>query len=192
MSAAPAKANLTAGALRVCLDLNVWVANLLAGRLGRTGTATQTCVAAVQRGATSFGDAQLVISWGMLTRLRAVLEDKLALPSEVVGPYLAAIAASARVGAPGAPLVVLGGTGAMPIRDAEDAHVVAVAVAGYADVIVTANFADFVPYQAVVVQPDRVAVLAHAAGRLVVAHPAAFAEWVRGGALPGEVRGGVG
>ena len=178
-------------ALRVCLDLNVWVANLLALRLGRTGTAAQTCVAAVERGRSPLGHVQLVVSWGMLTRLRAVLEEKLRLPHEVAEPYLAAVAASARVGVPGASLVVLGGTGVMPIRDTEDAHVVDVAIAGRADVIVTANFADFVHYRAVVLQPERVAALSHAEGRVVIAQPAMFAEWVRRGELPAEVlRGG--
>lgn len=174
--------------LRVCLDLNVWVANLLARERGRRGTAARTCVLAVRDGQTMLGDmhvvVHLVVSWGMLTRLRAVLEHKLARSPEVTEAYLAQIAAFAHVGAPGAPLVVLGGTGAMPVRDAEDVHVVDVAIAGRADVIVTANFADFVSYRTEVVRAGRVAVIEHAGGRVVVAHPAEFAGWVRGGAVP--------
>lgn len=56
--------------------------------------------------------------------------------------------------------------------------------------IVTADFADFVHYRAVVPQPDRVAVIPHPGGRIIVAHPAAFAACVRGGEMPAEVRAG--
>lgn len=173
--------------LRVCLDLNVWVANLLATRLGRSDTAAQSCAAAAQRGLCALGRVQLVISWGMVTRLRAVLEDRLAIPRETADPYLAALVASARVGPPGAPLIVLGGTGAMPIRDAEDAHVVDVAIAGRADLIVTANFVDFLTYRTVVLRPNRLAVLPHAAGQIVVAHPAEVAAWLRTGQTPSDI-----
>ncbi|GJG85712.1 PIN domain-containing protein [Gemmatimonadetes bacterium T265] len=179
-------------ALRICLDLNVYVSDLLATRRGRRGTAVQACVAAVRRGSSDLGDLRLVVSWGMLTRLRDVLEGKLALPRGEVERYLGVVARASGVGTPGAPLVVLGGTGAMPVRDAEDAHVVDVAIAGRADVIVTGNFADFVSYRTEVVRPDRVAVIAHAAGRLVVAHPAEFAGWVRGGEVPkGDLASGA-
>lgn len=62
---------------------------------------------------------------------------------------------AARVGMLGAPLIVLGGGGAMPVRGAEDAPVVDVAVAGCADVVVTGNFADFVSYRTDVVRAGR-------------------------------------
>lgn len=175
--------------LRVCLDLNVWAANLLARERGRTGTAARACVLAMRgRGEeTALGSLRLVVSWGMLTRLGTVLERKLGRSPPATQAYLAQIAALARVSSPGAPLVVLGGTGVMPVRDAEDAHVVDVAIAGRAEVIVTGNFADFVSYRTEVVEPGRVAMIEHAAGRVVIAHPAEFAGWVRGGGVPAGV-----
>lgn len=72
----------------------------------------------------------------------------------------------------------------MPVCDAEDAHVVDVAVAGRADVIVTANFTDFVSSRTEVVRAGQIAVIEHAGGRVVVAHPAEFAGWVRGRVAP--------
>jgi PIN domain len=62
-----------AAALRVCLDLNIWCAALLADRNGRQDTASQSLVAIVQQGSCLSSPVQLVISWGMLNRLLKVL-----------------------------------------------------------------------------------------------------------------------
>lgn len=168
--------------VRVCLDLNVWVADLLGARLGHTGTACQALVAAVRRGRSSLGPVQLVVSWGMLTRLREVLEDKLHVRREAADPYLAAIVGYARLGPAGdLPYVVLGGAGVMPLRDAEDAHVLDVALAAGADYLVTANFDDFVTYRTTILAPGRIAAVPDAGGRLLVAHPFDAAGWLRGG-----------
>lgn len=70
----------------------------------------------------------------------------------------------------------------MPLRDAEDAHVLDVALAAGTDYLVTANFDDFVAYRTTtVLTPGRVAVVPHAGGRLVVAHPFEAAAWLRAG-----------
>ncbi|MGH7719806.1 MAG: PIN domain-containing protein [Gemmatimonadaceae bacterium] len=168
--------------IRVCLDLNVWCAELLATRKGLADTACQLLVVVARRGACSLGPTQLVVSWGMLTRVRKVLETDWRVPRTVVDPYLAAIVGYARLGpARTAPLVPLGGTGVMPIRDPEDAHVLDTAIAGSADFLVTANFDDFLTYRSRELSPKRIAVLPHPAGQLVVAHPFQMAEWVRTG-----------
>jgi predicted nucleic acid-binding protein len=56
------------------------------------------------------------------------------------------------------PQLSLGGTGVIPIRDTEDAHVLETAIAGKADVLITANFKDFISKDTEVVIPGRHAV----------------------------------
>lgn len=63
--------------LRLCLDLNIWCAALLADLKGRQGTSCQCLVEIAQQGLCTLGPAQLIISWGMLNRLRLVLERNL-------------------------------------------------------------------------------------------------------------------
>jgi hypothetical protein len=60
--------------LRLCLDLNIWCAVLLADRKGRQSTVSQCLVEIVRQGNCVLAPVQLVISWGMLNRLHLVLE----------------------------------------------------------------------------------------------------------------------
>jgi hypothetical protein len=78
------------------------------------------------------------------------------------------------------------GGGVYPIRDTEDRHVLEVAVAGDADVLVTANLADFAMNGiARIGDGARLRVYA-AAGRkpLLIAHPDQVRDWLRGGVAP--------
>jgi predicted nucleic acid-binding protein len=169
--------------LRVCIDLNVWYAGILADAEGRHGTAAQM-VTAMVRERTSLGIAQLVISWGMLDRLQEVLDRKLRPGSRSTTPMISAIAALAMLG-PDAepPHLVLGGTGLVPLRDEEDAHVLDVAVAGRADLVVTANFRDFLSYRTDVREPGRIAIYSTAQSSIIIAHLFTVAEWIRRGEI---------
>lgn len=168
---------------RICLDLNIWCAALLSDAAGRAGSATQELVAQVRRGVTGFGPAQLVISWGMLNRLGLVLE-RLGFSRASAETITAEIALIAQVGPVElSPLVILGGTGLAPLRDVEDLHVLEVAFTGRAQLLVTANFQDFVSYGTVVHQPGRVAVQKRVRQELVIAHPYVAVEWVRNGEI---------
>lgn len=173
------------GLLRLCLDLNVWCAALLADLRGRSGSASQRLVEIVARGDCSLGPVQLVISWGMLTRLRDVLERKLRVPRIHVDTYLQAIAGYANNGPMGTPpYLLLGGTGVVALRDDEDAHVVESAVAGDADMLVTGNFDDFINYRTRIVTPGRVALHDGPRKRMIIAHPSEVAAWERTAWLP--------
>jgi predicted nucleic acid-binding protein len=131
--------------LRLCLDLNVLVANLLARAKGRQGTACQALVEAVRRGRCAAGPVQLVISWGMLDRLEDVLRQQLGIARGTAQRYRASLAALAVAGPSGLPpSLTLGGTGVVPLHDLEDRHVLETALAGRADWLVTANLADFI------------------------------------------------
>jgi PIN domain len=170
--------------LRLCLDLNIWCAAFLADKSGRTGTAAQELIAIVRRGECALGLTQLVISWGMLTRLRKVLVDDWEVDPSLAEAYTAVITGYARLGPAGvAPYLLLGGTGVMPLRDSEDAHVLEVAMAGLTDVLVTRNFGDFTNYRTDVLVPGRVA-LHHGVGHdVVIADPRDMLTWVRAGRI---------
>ena len=166
--------------LRVCLDLNVLVANLLAGRKGRRGTACQTLVAAVGTGHPAADPLQLVISWGMLDRLEKVLRDDLGVSLETASRYRAALASIAAAGPLAmAPSLTLGGTGLLPLDDPEDGHVLDTALAGQADWLVTSDFRGFLLKPVRLVAFDRLAVHRALGRDLWIAHPYTAAAWTR-------------
>ena len=49
--------------LRLCIDLNIWVAALLADCKGRSNTASQYLVELVRSSASPVGEVSLIISW---------------------------------------------------------------------------------------------------------------------------------
>ncbi len=168
---------------RVCIDLNVLCAAIFADARGRTGTAAQTVLNADRRGDSALREEQLVISWPMLNTLRRVLHARFPLWPEAVEAAVSAIAGLSRTGphADG-PHLLLGG-GLLPLRDAEDAHVMEVAPAGRADLIVTNNFKDFVTYRTDVREPDRIATYSTADAQVVIAQVFTAAAWVRDGRI---------
>lgn len=175
-----------AAALSVCLDLNIWCAALLADHKGRQNTASQSLVAMVRQGYCLSSPVQLVISWGMLNRLLKVLVQDLQVSTQTADLYISTIAAYARLGAMGTnPQLTLGGTGVIPIRDTEDAHVLETAIAGKANILITANFKDFISKGTQVVIPERHAVYRspddHA---FQIVHPYLMLDWIRSGQIP--------
>lgn len=171
--------------LRLCLDLNVWCAAFLADKRGMRSTAVQTLVATARAARAGDLPVQLVISWGMLTRLRKVFELDWKLPRPTVDSVIETIAGYARLGPAGmAPHLTLGGTGLMPIRDQEDGHVVDTAIAGRAHLLVTANFDNFIAAKSRVLEPAKVAILEAAGATLIVAHPYRAVSWLRQGVFP--------
>lgn len=169
---------------RVCLDLNVWVSDVLRLMHGRTGGASQQLVDIVRSGICELGPVQLVIGWGMLNRLESVLLNELGVGEPFAGLYIASISEMARNGPAGvAPYVVLGGTGVLPVRDEEDRGVRETAFAGGAHVLVTRNFRDFVGSDAEILTPHEVAVVRRAEREVIVAQPSVMLRWIRRGAI---------
>jgi hypothetical protein len=76
--------------LRLCLDLNVWVAALLADRKGRSNTGSQYLVEIIRSGYCSFGTVNLVISFGMIDELNSVIVEHLGLSTETAVAYTSA------------------------------------------------------------------------------------------------------
>ncbi len=120
--------------LRICLDLNVFVAAEIAVTKGKRGTTPVRLVDAC-RG----GRFDLVISRAMLDRLTDVFQRQplhlsLALATERT-ELIAELASLAH-------LIVAGG-GVLPIRDVEDRGVLEAVLAGRARYLATYNLDDF-------------------------------------------------
>jgi predicted nucleic acid-binding protein len=167
--------------LRLCLDLNIWVAALLADRKGRTNTGSQYLVEIVRSGSSPIGAVNLIISLGMLDELKSVIVEHLGLNIETADAYVSAIEEYAKLGAQ----LTLGGTGVIGLRDIEDAHVLETAIAGNADFLVTANFKDFIVDRDTKIEiPNRHAVYYSSAHSLQIVHPYLMLEWIRRGDMP--------
>ncbi|THD60938.1 PIN domain-containing protein [Phenylobacterium sp.] len=170
--------------LRVCLDLNVWCGALLAQGLGRKDTAAGFLAHTVRGGASAQGPIALVISLGMLDRLRTVLARDLGFGEGDADRLCELIAAYGREG----PSLTLGGVGVLPVSDEEDRHVLETAWSGQADVLVTHNLTDFLEAGAETLVDEQVYGLRRGAGRLLLCHTFAAAAWLRGESWPDPVR----
>lgn len=175
--------------MRACLDLNIWIADVLARRDGRANSACQSIVGAV-RGLTPEMPLQLVVSWGMLDRLQSVLTDQLGFAGSTAADLVDTIASYAEQG----PSLTLGGVGVIPIHDREDRHVLETAWAGSADILVTVDFRGFLAADGEVLIEGRLAKLQRAGRALFLIHPFTFAAWLRGEHVDGLLlhRGGSG
>jgi len=86
----------------------------------------------------------------------------------------------AQLGPAGAgPQLTLGGTGVIALQDTEDAHVLETAQAGQADVLVTANFSDFIANDTQIILPDRHALHTTPAHQVQIVHPYLMMDWLR-------------
>ncbi|NJN74286.1 MAG: PIN domain-containing protein [Limnothrix sp. RL_2_0] len=160
--------------LRWCLDLNIWCAALLADLKGTHDSACQNLVEIVQNGHCNEVPVQLVISWGMLNRLQQVLM-RLGIRANDAANYVDVIRAYGSLD----PSVTLGGTGIIPLQDEEDRHVLETALAGKADVLVTANFSDFLSKETSEVMINRHYRYLAPNQSLEILHPYLLMEWVR-------------
>ena len=161
--------------VRVCLDLNVWCAAFIGRRLGRSDTAAIALVDAVRSGRSPRGPVGLVVSWGMLERLRTVLVRDLDFPQPDATRLVELIASYAREG----PSLTLGGVGVVPLHDVEDRHVLETAWAGRADILATANLADFIQDGDRPLVQGRVYRLERGGRPMILAHPFDAIGWLR-------------
>ena len=175
--------------LRICLDLNIWCAALLADWKSKQNTACQHLVRLVREGHYLNYSTQLIISWGMLNRLRKVLVEDWRVSIATAELYLDTLVAYAQLGAMGQdPQLTLGGTGVIPLHDAEDAHVLETAIAGRAHVLVTANFRDFRFKDIEIIEPDRHGFYQRGDWAIAVVHPYQMMEWIRTDTLPLQIQ----
>ena len=117
----------------------------------------------------------IVVSWGMLERLRTVLVRDLGFADRDAARLAELIASYAREG----PSLTLGGVGVIPIHDVEDRHVLETAWAGEADILVTANLADFIQDKDHAVLEGRLYQLERGGQSMILAHPFEALRWLR-------------
>lgn len=178
-------------AVRVLLDVNIFVGNIIAHDRGHQGTATQALVDMVSSRRWGLTDrAQLIVSFDMMDTLETVL-CRLDYPEERIRAYCGAIADIMRYGPDRLdPYLVLGGEEQFPLTDAEDARVMATAFAARADILVTDNLKDFAGKDALVVDTQRIATRSGMRNLqafryrmgdadLIVAHPFDVMRWMR-------------
>ncbi|MBX3482380.1 PIN domain-containing protein [Phenylobacterium sp.] len=169
--------------LRLCLDLNVWVGAFLAEKYGRQDTAAQSLVEAIRLGQSPRGPVALVISWGMLFRLNAVIL-RLTGDQAVADRLMGIIATLARDG----PSPTVGGVGVLPLDDEEDRHVLETALTGEADLLVTQNLNDFIQGDVDRLDDGHWYGLSRDPPRkLLIAHTYGAAAWLRGEPWPEQV-----
>lgn len=120
------------------------------------------------------GKVELVISWGMLNRLEKVLVKDLRVSSISAQLYLKSIESYTSSSLQ----LTLGGTGVVPLHDTEDAHVLETAIAGKAQILVTANFRDFVNKNAVIVTENRHEIYHSADFACHIVHPYLMVSWL--------------
>jgi predicted nucleic acid-binding protein len=185
-----------AAAIRLCLDVNVVIAHALTLAGARPGGSATELVEIASEMRCPAGPVQLVMSWEMVATLERVLlrlgiksDDALSLPNLLVKLM--------RVGPdPVDPYLVPGGGRALPMRDLEDAGILASAIAARVDLLVTNNLDDFVIKDGVRVDTRSI----HRGGKrrqlyalcyerndgvaIVIAHPIDAAEWLRSGIRP--------
>ena len=122
----------------------------------------------------------LVVSWGMLERLRVVLARDLGFSTYDAAELTGLIASYASEG----PSLTLGGVGVIPMRDAEDRHVLETGLEPASNILVTANLSDFVQDADEPVQAGRLYRLSRGRRPMILAHPFETAGWLRGGNWP--------
>lgn len=176
--------------LRVLLDINVWVGNLIATEKGRHGTANQELVSMVSRGfwGSSSSESQLIVSFEMMDTLERVLDRK-GYASEKVRSYVDPIPDFMRYGPEEIdPYLLLAGRDQIAIHDREDSGVLATAIAAKVDLLVTDNLEDFETNDTVKVDTRWSAAenrqlfsayLNTGSRELVIAHPFDVMDWIR-------------
>ena len=76
------------------------------------------------------------------------------------------------------PQLTLGGTGVVPLYDLEDAHILETVIAGKAQVLVTANFRDFIDKNVEIVQKNRHGIYRSANFQCHIVHPYLMMRWL--------------
>lgn len=167
---------------RWCLDLNIWCAALLADLKGTQDSACQNLVAIIREGRYQSRQIQLVISWGMLNRLQQVL-IRLGINTNDAAGYVDVIRTYGSLD----PSLTLGGTGIIPLQDEEDQHVLETALAGKVDVLVTANFSDFLSKETQVIIAAKHYRYVTPQQTIEIVHPYQMMAWIRLGILSEKI-----
>lgn len=143
--------------LKICLDLNVWYSAFIADQKGKQNTIRQKLISIIQDGACSLeGEiylVSLIISLGMLDKLRTVIEKDQKIPATEIDELIESIKQYTT------PSLTLGGTGINPISDLEDGHVLDTVIGSQCNFLVTDNFKHFIEHKDIeVIEAKKLAV----------------------------------
>ncbi|MDJ0689270.1 MAG: PIN domain-containing protein [Xenococcaceae cyanobacterium MO_188.B32] len=115
-----------------------------------------------------------------VNRLSKVLEKDLGVSPLATMMYINAIRGYAQLGVS----LTLGGTGVTPMQDTEDVHVLETALSGRANLLVTANFKDFLCDDTQLIIPQRHAIHIAPNHRFHIVHPYLMMDWLHQGQMP--------
>ena len=134
---------MTGTALRICLDVNIWITHFLAVQNGRPGGSATALVHLARNMKCDAGPVQLVLSWEMLATLEDVL-GRLRFDQQDIADITAGIIGLMKAGPEQFdPAMLPEGGKTLPMKDAEDAGVLASSIAARADLLITNNLTDF-------------------------------------------------
>lgn len=183
--------------LRICLDVNIWVAHLLAIQNGRQRTSASALAQIMRDRECEAGPVQLVISWEMLATLEHVLH-RLRFDPQITAEFITGLIGVMKTGPEQFdPHLLPEGGKTLPMNDMEDAGVLASLITARADLLITNNLADFaikgckridtqkidLPGQ----PPRQLFALVYERNdgvRIVIAHPIDALDWLRKGLRP--------
>lgn len=195
--------------IRLSLDINVFFADALASLRGIRGTACTRLVEAVRDGMCPAGPVQLITSVPVIESWADVLCRHFRFPREAAEEKASLLYDYATEGALGFSPGLVVGSGHVPFASeederqalaahgksenlgklfdeiAEDRHVLISALAGRADILASADIADFRRASTMTFQDrDDVFLIESADHALVVARPAFVAYWFERGTVP--------
>lgn len=183
--------------IRVCLDVNVWIAHLLAIQNERRGGSASALVNIVREMECAAGPVQLVMSWEMIATLEKVL-TRLGFDQESISDFTSSLTGIMRTGPERFdPHLLPEGGRHLAMRDIEDAGILASSIATRVDLIVTNNLNDFIIKGSSRVDTREVLLPGQPARQLfalvydrndgvsiVIAHPIDALDWLRQGLRP--------
>ena len=115
----------------------------------------------------------------MLNRLQSVF-IRLGVLTEDAFAHIEVIRSYANL----SPILTLGGTGIIPLEDEEDRHVLETALAGKADLLITANFKDFLTKETEIIILNQHYIYGLPDRKLHIVHPYLMMDWLRQGYIP--------
>jgi hypothetical protein len=194
--------------IRLTLDINVLVSDILARRNGRRGTSASMLVDAVRDGTCPAGPVQLVTSLPIINNYSSVMQRHLGYSEQAADEKAWILEQYAIEGPmPEYPHIVVGsgyvafeteyqlraaieGFAASPdvaklFNEAQDdRYVLETALAGRADIVATSDVDDFRRGQAILLEREDIVLFPFAGRTIVIAKPSFVAYWLRQGVVP--------
>ena len=179
--------------MRICLDVNIWIQFLRSMMAGKSGTSSQALVGMVRDMRIGTHPIQLILPKAVISTFRQKATE-LGAPMPVIARAVDALISLAQAGPEQIDPFVHFGAETLQMPDVEDAGVLAGAIAGGADFLITDNLRDFENKESEVFDTQMISLdqektrqltaIVHQrpdGATVVIAHPFDFLQWVREG-----------